>query len=312
MTRAFIDGFEPRLVDVGEARIFAEIGGSGPPLLLLHGYPQTHAAWHRVAPVLARRYTVVAADLRGYGDSLGPPGDPLHAAHSKRAVAADQAALMRALGFERFAVIGHDRGARVAHRLCLDHPQRVAAFGSITVIPTVEMWARANKDFGLKSWHWFMLAQPFDLPERLLAADPAFFLDWTLRNMVRRFDAVTPEAHAEYLRAFSRESVRHALIEDYRAAASIDLEHDEHGRAAGERVRCPVHVLWERGRFPAERTPIHIWRDATAEGTPVGGGEIDCGHLMMEEAPEAVLAELLPFLRAHWPSPSTAHPSHIP
>ena len=229
-----------------------------------------------------------------------------------RTLAADKLALMRALGFERFAVIGHDRGARVAHRLCLDHPQRVAAFGSITVIPTVEMWARANKDFGLKSWHWFMLAQPFDLPERLLAADPAFFLDWTLRNMVRRFDAVTPEAHAEYLRAFSRESVRHAMIEDYRAAASIDLEHDEHGRATGERVRCPVHVLWERGRFPVERTPVHIWRDAAAAGTPVSGGEIDCGHLMMEEAPEAVLAELLPFLRAHWPSPGTAHPSHIP
>ncbi len=300
---AFIEGFTAQHVDVGEARIFAETGGSGPPLLLLHGYPQTHASWHRIAPALARHYTVVAADLRGYGDSSGPPGDPLHAAHSKRAVAGDQVRLMHALGFERFAVAGHDRGARVAHRMCLDHPGQVAAFASITVIPTVDMWERVNMGFGMKSWHWFMLAQPFDLPERLLAADPAYFLDWTLRNMVRRFDAVTPEAQAQYLRAFSRESVRHAMIEDYRAAASIDLEHDAHSRAHGERVRCPVHVLWERGRFAADRTPLHIWRDAADEGTDVTGDALECGHLMMEEAPDAVLASLWPFLRAHWPSP---------
>ena len=256
--------------------------------------------------MLAQHYTVVAADLRGYGDSSGPPGDALHTAHSKRAVASDQVKLMRSLGFERFAVIGHDRGARVAHRMCLDHPAQVAAFGSVTVIPTVDMWQRADMGFGMKNWHWFMLAQPFDLPERLLAADPAYFLDWTLRHMVRRPDAVTPEARAQYLRAFSRAEVRHAMIEDYRAAASIDLAHDEHSRVAGERVRCPVHVLWERGRFPAERTPVHIWRDAAAEGVPVSGGEIDCGHLMMEEAPDAVLASLQPFLAAHWPSPAAA------
>lgn len=303
----FIQGFRTHTVDVGDARIFAETGGSGPPLLLLHGYPQTHAAWHRVAPVLAQHYTVVASDLRGYGDSSGPPGDTLHTAHSKRAVAADQVKLMCALGFERFAVIGHDRGARVAHRMCLDHPAQVAAFGSVTVIPTVDMWQRANMGFGMKSWHWFMFAQPFDLPERLLAADPAYFLDWTLRHMVRDpgANAVTPEARAQYLRAFSRAEVRHAMIEDYRAAASIDLEHDERSSAAGERVRCPVHVLWERARFPADRTPVHIWRDAAAESVPVTGDEIDCGHLMMEEAPDAVLASLQPFLAAHWPSPAT-------
>jgi len=299
MSDAFIDGFEVRRVDLGEARIHAEVGGAGPPLLLLHGYPQTHAAWHRVAPALARRYTVVAADLRGYGDSEGPPGDPRHLAHSKRAVADDQWRLMRALGFERFAVIGHDRGARVAHRLCLDRPDGVAAFVSLTVIPTEAMWERANMAFGLKSWHWFMLAQPFDLPERLLAADPAYFLDWTLRNMVRRFDAVTPQAHAEYLRAFQRESVRHAMIEDYRAAASIDLVHDAQSREAGQRVRCPLHVLWEQGRFAPERTPVDIWRGAC--DAPVSGQALDCGHLMMEEAPEAVLASVQPFLDTHWP-----------
>ncbi len=299
MSQAFIEGFSTHRVNVGDATIHAEIGGSGPPLLLLHGYPQTHVAWHRVAPAWAERYTVVAADLRGYGDSEGPPGDPLHAAHSKRAVALDQWKVMRSLGFDRFAVIGHDRGARVAHRLCLDHPDSVAAFVSVTVIPTTQMWERANMAFGMKSWHWFMLAQPFDLPERLLAAEPAWFLEWTLRNMVRRFDAITPQAHAEYLRAFERASVRHAMIEDYRAAASIDLEHDRQSHESGHRVRCPIHVLWEEGRFPAERTPIDIWRDACS--APVSGQTLACGHLMMEEAPQALLDSVQPFLDLHWP-----------
>lgn len=295
MTRAFIDGFEARLVDVGEARIFAEIGGSGPPLLLLHGYPQTHAAWHRVAPVLARHYTVVAADLRGYGDSLGPPGDPLHAAHSKRAVAADQAALMRALGFERFAVMAHDRGARVGYRLALDTPEAVRCFVSLTVIPTEEMWKRAGMAFGLKAFHWYLFAQPFDLPERMLRADPAYYLDWTLRNMVQKVDAVTPEALAEYHRAFAKESVRHAMLEDYRAAASIDLQHDREDLAAGRRLACPVQVLWSASNT-AQPDPAEVWK---TWADTVEGGTVDCGHLMAEEAPEEVLAHVLPFLRRH-------------
>ncbi len=299
MSRAFIEGFTVRRADVGDATIHAEIGGSGPPLLLLHGYPQTHVAWHRIAPALAERYTVVAADLRGYGDSEGPSGDPLHTVHSKRAVARDQWKFMQSLGFDRFAVIGHDRGARVAHRLCLDHPDSVAAFVSITVIPTTQMWERVDMAFGMKSWHWFMLAQPFDLPERLLGADPAWFLEWTLRNMVRRFDAVTPEAFAEYRRAFERDSVRHAMIEDYRAAASIDLDHDRQTRESGQRVRCPLHVLWEEGRFVSGPTPVDIWRDAC--NAPVSGQTLACGHLMMEEAPEAVLDAIRPFLELHWP-----------
>ncbi len=300
MSAAFFPGFRTCSVQTTGAQIHAEIGGEGPPLLLLHGYPQTHVAWHRLAPRLAERYTVVAPDLRGYGDSTAPAGDPLHAGHSKRALAQDQVELMSELGFTRFAVAAHDRGARVAHRLCLDHPDAVAAFASLTVIPTPEMWHRVDTAFGLKSWHWFFFAQPFDLPERLLAADPAYFLDWTLRNMARHIDAVTPEAREAYLRAFSRASVRHAMLEDYRAAASIDMAHDEDSRQAGQQVECPLLVLWEEGRFDTDETPPAIWRH-WARG-PIEGAAIDGGHLVMEEAPAAVLAALLPFLAAHWPT----------
>jgi haloacetate dehalogenase len=300
MTAAFFPGFQTHSVQTTGARIHAEVGGNGPPLLLLHGYPQTHVSWHRVISPLAQRYTVVAPDLRGYGDSTAPAGDPLHAGHGKRALALDQVELMRALGFTRFAVAGHDRGARVAHRLCLDHPDAVAAFASLTVIPTPEMWQRADMAFGLKNWHWFFFAQPFDLPERLLAADPEYFLDWTLRNMARRIDAVTPEARESYLRAFNRASVRHAMLEDYRAAASIDLAHDEASCRAGQQVDCPLLVLWEEGRFAGNATPQDIWR-RWARG-PIEGAAIDCGHLVMEEAPDAVLDVLLPFLTTHWPA----------
>lgn len=297
----FLDGFTVQRHVIGEATIHTEVGGSGPPLLLLHGYPQTHAAWHRVAPELARHFTVVAPDLRGYGDSVGPPGDPLHLNHCKRTLAQDMLALMRALGFERFAVLGHDRGARVGYRLALDHPQAVRCFSSLTVVPTEAMWQRAGMAFGLKAYHWFLFAQPFDLPERLLAADPAYFLDWTLRNMVLKVDAITPEALAEYHRAFARESVRHAMIEDYRAAASVDLAHDLADQAAGRRLACPVQVLWNTS-YTARPTPLEVWQgwvERAGQVEQVEGGTIDCGHLMAEEAPREVLAAVLPFLQRH-------------
>jgi len=307
MSSAFIPGFTAEEVQLQpDVRIHFERGGSGPALLLLHGYPQTHAAWHKVAPALARHYTVIAPDLRGWGDSTGPAGDPLQESHCKRALAQDQRALMRRLGFDRFAVIGHDRGGRVAHRLCLDHPGAVAAFISVTVLPTEEVWEHADMAFAMKAWHWFMLAQPYDLPERLLAADPAFFLDWTLRGMVRRFDAVTPEARAQYLAAFMRPQVRHAMIQDYRAAVGIDRRHDAESRAAGLRVRAPLLILWEDGRFPASGPqPDDIWR---AWADHAEGATLACGHLMMEEAPGPFLDAVLPFLlRHHSPSPSAAH-----
>jgi haloacetate dehalogenase len=295
MSAPFFPGFEARSIELGDARIHVEVGGSGPPLLLLHGYPQTHVAWHRVAPVLARHFTVVAPDLRGYGDSTGPAGDPLHLNHCKRTLAADKLALMRALGFERFAVMAHDRGARVGYRLALDTPEAVRCFVSLTVIPTEEMWKRAGMAFGLKAFHWYLFAQPFDLPERMLRADPAYYLDWTLRNMVQKVDAVTPEALAEYHRAFAKESVRHAMLEDYRAAASIDLRHDREDLAAGRRLACPVQVLWSASNT-AQPDPAEVWK---TWADTVEGGTVDCGHLMAEEAPEEVLAQVLPFLRRH-------------
>ncbi|MDQ0606527.1 haloacetate dehalogenase [Variovorax sp. W1I1] len=295
MSTPFFPGFAVHRVALGDAVIHAEVGGSGPPLLLLHGYPQTHVAWHRIAPELARHFTVVAPDLRGYGDSTGPAGDPLHIHHCKRTLAADKRALMRALGFERFAVMGHDRGARVGYRLCLDSPEAVSCFTSLTVVPTEEMWKRAGMAFGLKAFHWYLFAQPFDLPERMLAADPSYYLDWTLRNMVQKVDAVAPEALAEYHRAFAKASVRHAMVEDYRAAASIDLQHDRDDLAAGRRVACPVQVLWSAS-LTAKPNPAEIWRTWADQ---VEGGTVDCGHLMAEEAPDEVLARVLPFLRRH-------------
>lgn len=295
MSAPFFPGFTARSIELGDARIHVEVGGSGPPLLLLHGYPQTHVAWHRVAPVLARHFTVVAPDLRGYGDSTGPAGDPLHLNHCKRTLAADKLALMRALGFERFAVMAHDRGARVGYRLALDTPEAVRCFVSLTVIPTEEMWKRAGMAFGLKAFHWYLFAQPFDLPERMLRADPAYYLDWTLRNMVQKVDAVTPEALAEYHRAFAKESVRHAMLEDYRAAASIDLQHDREDLAAGRRLTCPVQVLWSASNT-ARPDPAEVWK---TWADTVEGGTVDCGHLMAEEASEEVLAQVLPFLRRH-------------
>jgi len=291
-SQPFVPGFRVERVSAGEATIHAEVGGSGPPLLLLHGYPQTHVAWHKVAPTLARHFTVVAPDLRGYGDSLGPPGDPLHHNYSKRVMAQDNCTLMRALGFERFAVIGHDRGGRVAYRLCLDHPELVRCLVSLTVVPTEEMWRRAGMAFGLKAYHWYLLAQPYDLPERLLAAEPAYFLDCTLRNMMLRREAISPEAMAEYHRAFARETVRHAMIEDYRAGAFLDPLHDREAREAGRKVLCPMQVLWSA----SAPDPLPTWRDwaVQVEGLPLA-----CGHLVAEEAPEALLAATLPFLLQH-------------
>jgi haloacetate dehalogenase len=288
----FFPGFRIARIPTGDATLHAEVGGSGPPLLLLHGYPQTHVAWHKVAPGLARHFTVVAPDLRGYGDSVGPPGDPLHHNYSKRVMAQDMLALMRALGFERFAIAGHDRGGRVAYRLCLDHPEAARCLVSLTVVPTEEMWRRAGMAFGLKAWHWYMLAQPYDLPERLLAAEPAYFLEWTLRNMMHRRESVTPEAMAEYQRAFAQASVRHAMIEDYRAGAFLDPVHDREAREAGRKVECPVQVLWSA----SAPDPLPTWRDwaLQVEGLPLA-----CGHLMAEEAPQALLDAMLPFLRRH-------------
>lgn len=296
----FFPGFSVHRVQLEQALIHAEVGGSGPPLLLLHGYPQTHVAWHRIVGRLASHFTVVAPDLRGYGDSTGPAGDPLHLHHSKRAMAQDNLELMQSLGFSSFAVLAHDRGARAAYRLCLDTPGAVNCFTSLTVVPTEEMWKRANMAFGMKAFHWYLLAQPFDLPERLLSAEPDYFLDWTLRNMAKRPNAVTPEALAEYRRAFRGESVRHAMIEDYRAGATVDLEYDREDLKAGRKIACPLQVIWSAA-VTSRPTPAEIWE---GWATQVEGAIIDCGHLMAEEAPDEVLGLVMPFLLKHGGSAS--------
>jgi haloacetate dehalogenase len=266
------------------ARIRVRTAGSGPPVLLLHGYPQTSAMWHRVAPGLAADHTVVAADLRGYGDSTPPPGtadDP--AAFGKRAMATDQLAVMAALGFAQFAVVGHDRGARCAYRLALDHPDAVTALAVLDILPTADVFARVDAAFARSAWHWFFLAQPADLPERLITADPdAFFLRGT--------DGVfTDEALAAYRAAYRRPEVVHAMCQDYRAGAGVDVADDEADRDRRQ-ISCPTLVLWG-SRGPLGRVPdvLDLWRRWAPQAA---GEQLDCGHYLAEERPAETLAAL--------------------
>jgi haloacetate dehalogenase len=286
------EGFKESMIDTGEAVIRTRHGGGGPPLLLLHGNPQTSAMWHKVAPRLAETFTVVATDLRGYGESGKPPSTPDHAPYSKRAMALDQIAVMRRLGHERFFVAGHDRGARVAYRMALDHPERVLRLAVLDIIPTGEALRRADMSFGLGYWHWFFLAQPEDLPELLIGADPdEYWFRHTSREPKGRdfFGA----ALEEYLRAFRNPATRHAICEDYRAAVTVDFTHDETDQAAGRRVRCPVLALWGgKGKLESWYDVLAIWRDWADD---VCGRPIACGHYIPEEAPDETYAELRAF-----------------
>jgi haloacetate dehalogenase len=280
------EGFETEDVDTGEAVIRLRRGGGGPPVLLLHGYPQTHAMWHLVAPLLAHDFTVVATDLRGYGDSSKPATTPDHEPYSKRAMARDQVAVMERLGFERFAVVGHDRGARCAYRMALDRPERVERLAILDVIPTVDLYRRTDMQMAMGAWHWFFLPQPYDLPERLLAADPEGFY---FRDREALF---APEALAEYHRCLSDPRVIHAICEDYRAGATFDLDLDEADRGT-RRIGCPVLVLWgERGPL-GRQDPMAIW---AAWADDLRGEALPCGHHLPEEAPEKTSAALLAFL----------------
>jgi haloacetate dehalogenase len=286
-------GFEPRRLRTTGAEIALVVGGSGPPLLLLHGYPQTHHMWHKIGPRLAERFTVVCPDLRGYGDSSKPEGGAKHVNYSKRAMAQDQVDVMRHLGFKRFAVVGHDRGARVAHRLALDHPQCVERMAVLDICPTRIMYGKTDKAFATAYYHWFFLIQPFDLPERLIGADPVYYLrkklgGWGLAGL-SIFD---PSALAEYERCFSEPPTIHATCEDYRAAATIDLEHDAGDATA--RVTCPLLVLWgENGVVNHLFDPIADW---SGVATNVQGRGLQSGHYLAEEAPDATLTEMLSFL----------------
>jgi haloacetate dehalogenase len=286
-------GFELSRVDTGEATLRVRHGGSGPPLLLLHGHPQTHLMWHAVAPGLVERFTVVAPDLRGYGESSKPETTADHEPYSKRAMARDQVELMRQLGFERFSVCGHDRGARCAYRLALDRPECVERLAVLDIVPTGDALRLADARFARAFWHWFFLAQPDGLPERMIGADPEAFY---FRQRYQARELFEPEALEDYLRCVRRPETIHAMCEDYRAGVTIDFELDEADRGS-KRIECPVLVLWGgRGRLGELYDDVlAIWR---AWADDVGGRPLDCGHFLAEEAPEETLAELLAFFDA--------------
>jgi haloacetate dehalogenase len=285
------DTFKLTTIDIGDVSIRARIGGNGPPLLLLHGNPQTHVMWHQVAPALSRRFTVVATDLTGYGMSSKPPSTPDHARYSKRMMARDQVAVMRALGFQRFLVAGHDRGARVGYRMALDAPDAVLKLAVMDIIPTGEAFARAGRDFGMGYYHWFFLAQPAPLPEHLIGADPEWFWRWhTARGPKEIF---APEAIEEYLACFRNPETVRAICEDYRAGATIDCTHDADDQRAGRRIGCPLLVLWgAHARLEAWYDTLAIWREWADD---VRGRALQCGHYLAEELPEETTGELLAF-----------------
>lgn len=286
-------GFTLHDVDVGAGvTIRAATAGKGPPLLLLHGHPQTHVTWRKVAPRLAQRFSVVASDLRGYGDSSKPAGGLDHRAYSKRVMAADQVAVMRALGHETFAVVGHDRGARVAHRMALDHAQAVSRIALLDIAPTATMYARTDKAFATRYFWWFFLIQPAPLPERMINADREFFLRSHIEGQLKTPGATEPEAFAEYLRCYDDPATIHAICEDYRAAAGIDLDHD--AADAKTLVEVPVLALWgAKGTVGALYDVLETWRQRAMH---VEGRSLECGHCLPEERPDDVLDQLTTFL----------------
>jgi haloacetate dehalogenase len=292
---ALFPGFTPTRIATAEGvEIHAVVGGSGPPLLLLHGHPQTHSIWHKVAPVLAGHFRLIAADLRGYGDSSKPPGGGDHARYSKRDMAADMVALMHALGHERFAVLAHDRGARVAHRLALDHSASVRRLVLLDIAPTLDMYALATDDFARAYWHWFFLVQPAPLPERLIEADAAAYVRDVMGRRSAGLAPFDPRALAEYQRCMALPGAAHGVCEDYRAAAGIDLEHDRGDRAQGRSLATPLLALWGAdGVIHRCFDPLALWRRIA---TDVRGEALPCGHYIPEEAPELLLDKVLPFL----------------
>jgi haloacetate dehalogenase len=288
-------GFESVDLAPQGVAIHAQCGGAGPPLLLLHGHPQTHVMWHRVAPALAQHFCVVAADLRGYGDSARVAPDKDHLAYSKRTMAQDMLGLMQSLGHRRFAVLAHDRGARVAHRLALDHPQAVSRLMLLDIAPTLAMYAGTDEAFARAYWHWFFLIQPAPLPERLIEADPVAYLHELMGRRHAGLATFAPAALAEYERCIAISGSAAAMCEDYRASAGVDLEHDRADRAAARRLTMPLRVLWgSRGVVARCFDVLGLW---SAAADTVSGRALDCGHYVAEEAPEALLAEVFDFFK---------------
>ena len=287
----FFPGFEDRRIETSGASINLVTGGSGPPLLLLHGYPQTHLMWRKLAPRLAAEFTVVAPDLRGYGDSSKPLAGPDNLNYSKRSLAQDQVETMAALGFERFAVAGHDRGARVAHRLARDHPERIERLALLDIVPTLYRFETIDQKAATSSWHWFFLIQPSGFPERLIGAEAEFFLRHQLGALLREPAKLEPEAFAEYLRCFKNPETIRATCDEYRAGATIDLIHDRADR--GHRLTMPLLMLWgERSSQGSGYDILSVWRDHAEDVT---GHAVDSGHFLPEEAPEDTYRALRDF-----------------
>lgn len=298
MSPLFPDTREHR-IRTADAEIFARIGGSGPPLLLIHGFPQTHAMWHGLAPTLMQHFTCVLPDLRGYGFSSCPPNGPDNFAYSKRAMGQDLLALMSGLGHSRFAVVGHDRGARVGYRMALDHPEAVKCLTVLDIVPTHAMWHDFTVKLAMKTYHWLFLAQPHPLPEMLIERAPVAYLDYTMASWTKARDlsAFAEAALAEYRLHYAIPEHIHATCNDYRAGATCDLAADDADRAAGRTIGCPVQSLWGEAGIPSEtEDPLGAWRPWCSR---LEGHGIDSGHFVAEENPAATLSHLLPFLLSH-------------
>lgn len=289
--------FASHWIDTSIGKIFARSGGSGPPLLLLHGYPQSNVMWHRVAPALAARFSLVIPDLPGYGWSVVPVADSAHAPYDKRSTAKIMIEVMESLGHVHFRLAGHDRGGRVAYRLALDHSGRVDRLATLDIVPTYDMWHGMDAKMAMKVWHWPFLAQPEPLPEMLISRAPAEYLDWKMASWTKakNLSAFDPRALAHYRAAFSDPLRIHASCEDYRAGQGADLAHDEADRAAGKTITCPFTALWGSAGIPGESGPLAIWRHWAPQAT---GQAIDSGHFLPEENPDATAAALLEFFRA--------------
>jgi haloacetate dehalogenase len=297
MSTSLFPGFRELNIDTAPGvSIHTIIGGAGAPLVLLHGHPQTLAIWHKVAPALCERFTVVACDLRGYGDSSRPDSDDTHFAYSKRAMATDVLRVMQSLGFPQFSVLAHDRGARVAHRLAVDFPDAVRRMVLLDIAPTLAMYTGTTEAFARLYWHWFFLIQPAPLPERLIMADPGAYIRDVMGGRNGSLAAFDQRALDEYARCLALPGAAHGLCEEYRAAATVDLEHDRGDLAHGRKMGVPTQVLWgERGVVHRCFKPLDEWRKVALN---VSGHALPCGHYVPEEAPEALLAAALPFLDA--------------
>lgn len=294
--QSLFPGFTRRDITLAEdIGIAAEVGGKGPALLLLHGHPQTRAIWHRVAYALARNHTVVVADLRGYGDSSKPAGKADHSNYSKRTMAQDQVSLMSALGHTRFDVLAHDRGARVAHRMAVDHPDVVGRMALLDIAPTLAMYEQTDRTFAQAYWHWFFLIQPAPLPERLIEADPRGYLRDLMGRRSAGMSPFEPQALAHYAQCLGMPGAAHAVCEDYRASAGIDLVHDRADRDDGRMLAQPLLVLWgAQGVIERCFDPLSEWRRVARD---VSGEALPCGHYIAEEAPTALLERVEPFFR---------------